>query len=37
VETVGANVEVRIVGAEGQGLNKAEALRLLKVLRSNMS
>ena len=37
VETVGANVEIHIVGAEGQGLNKAETLRLLKILRSNMS
>jgi outer membrane protein assembly factor BamC len=37
VETVGANVEIRIVGPEGQGLNKAEALRLLKTLRGNMS
>jgi len=37
VETVGANVEIRIVGTEGQGLNKAETLRLLKILRSNMS
>jgi len=37
VQTVGANVEIRIVGAEGQGLNKAETLRLLKILRSNMS
>ncbi|ETN92423.1 Outer membrane protein assembly factor BamC precursor [Gammaproteobacteria bacterium MOLA455] len=37
VEAVGANVEIRIVGSEGQGLNKAETLRLLKILRSNMS
>ena len=37
VQTVGANVEIRIGGAEGQGLNKAETLRLLKILRSNMS
>ena len=37
VQTVGANVEIRVVGAEGQGLNRAETLRLLKVLRSNMS
>jgi outer membrane protein assembly factor BamC len=37
VKAVGANVEIHIVGAEGQGLNKAETLRLLKILRSNMS
>jgi len=37
VETVGANVEIRVVGADGQGVNKAEALRLLKILRGNMS
>ena len=37
VQTVGANVEIRIVGAEGQSLNKAETLRLLKILRSNLS
>ena len=37
VKTVGANVEIHVVGAEGQGLNKAETLRLLKILRSNMS
>ena len=37
IETVGANVEVRIVGAEGESLGQAESLRLLKVLRSNMS
>lgn len=37
VKAVGANVEINIVGAEGQGLNKAETLRLLKILRSNMS
>ena len=37
VQTVGANVEVRVVGSEAEGLGKAEALRLLKILRNNMS
>lgn len=37
VQSVGANVEVRIIGPDGEGLNKAESLRLLKVLRGNMS
>lgn len=37
VQQVGANVEVRMVGPEGESLGQAEALRLLKVLRSNMS
>ena len=31
------NIEVRIIGPDGAGLNKAESLRLLKVLRGNMS
>lgn len=37
VQLVGANIEVRVVGPEGEGLGRAEALRLLKGLRSNMS
>jgi outer membrane protein assembly factor BamC len=37
VQVVGADVEVRIVGAEAEGLGKAETLRLLKILRNNMS
>ena len=37
VATVGNNVEVRVVGPNGEGLNRAEALRLLTILRSNMS
>jgi len=37
VAPVGADVEVRLVGPEDGGLVKAEALRLLKVLRGNMS
>ena len=37
VQSVGANVEVRIVGADGESLGQAESLRLLKVLRLNMS
>lgn len=37
VQRAGADVEVRIIAPDGTGLNKAEALRLLKVLRGNMS
>ncbi|MDG1165119.1 MAG: outer membrane protein assembly factor BamC [Porticoccaceae bacterium] len=37
IELVGANVEVRIVGSNGESLGQAESLRLLKILRSNMS
>jgi uncharacterized lipoprotein len=37
VQPVGADVEVRIVGANGESLGQAESLRLLKVLRLNMS
>ncbi len=37
VEAVGGSVEVRIIGPDGEGLNQAESLRLLKVLRGNMS
>jgi outer membrane protein assembly factor BamC len=37
VQEVGADVEVRIVGPDAEGLSKAEALRLLKILRNNMS
>jgi outer membrane protein assembly factor BamC len=37
VAPVGADVEVRLVDPEDGGLAKAEALRLLKVLRGNMS
>jgi outer membrane protein assembly factor BamC len=37
VQSVGANVEVRIVGPNGESLGQAESLRLLKVLRLNMS
>ena len=37
VQEVGNNVEVRIVGANAEGLDRAEALRLLNILRSNMS
>mgnify|MGYP000897789388 CR=1 FL=1 len=37
VQVVGADVEVRVVGPDAEGLDKAEALRLLKILRNNMS
>jgi len=37
VQVVGANVEVRVVGPDSDGLGKAETLRLLKILRNNMS
>jgi outer membrane protein assembly factor BamC len=37
IQVVGADVEVRIVGPDAEGLGKAEALRLLKILRNNMS
>ena len=37
VQVVGADVEVRIIGPDAEGLGKAEALRLLKILRNNMS
>ena len=37
VQVVGANVEVRVVGPDSEGLGKAETLRLLKILRNNMS
>jgi len=37
VQVVGADVEVRIVGPDAEGLGKAETLRLLKILRNNMS
>jgi len=37
VQVVGADVEVRIVGPEAEGLDRAQALRLLKILRNNMS
>jgi outer membrane protein assembly factor BamC len=37
VQEVGADVEVRIVGRDAEGLSKTEALRLLKILRNNMS
>ena len=37
LETVGSDVEVRVIGPDGEGLNKAQSLRLLKVLRGNMS
>jgi outer membrane protein assembly factor BamC len=37
VQVVGNDVEVRIVGPEAEGLVRAEALRLLKILRNNMS
>lgn len=37
VQQVGSNVEVRIVGPSSEGLDRAEALRLLNILRNNMS
>lgn len=37
VQVVGADVEVRIVGRDAEGLTRVEALRLLKILRNNMS
>ncbi len=37
VQIVGADVEVRIVGRDAEGLTRVEALRLLKILRNNMS
>ena len=37
VQTVGANVEVRIVTADGDSIDTAEALKLLTILRGNMS
>ncbi len=37
LETVGSSVEARIVGFEGNSLDKTESLRLLRILRGNMS
>ena len=37
MESVGNSVEARIVGIEGNSLDKAESLRLLRILRGNMS
>ena len=37
VKTVGADVEIRIVGVSGDSLDKPESLRLLSILRSNLS
>lgn len=37
VQEVGNNVEVRIVGPNSEGLVRAETLRLLTILRGNMS
>ena len=37
VQGVGANIEVRIVSADGDSINRAEALKLLTILRGNMS
>ncbi len=37
VQLVGADIEVRIVGRDAEGLTRVEALKLLKILRNNMS
>ena len=37
METVGNSVEARLVGFEGNSLDKQESLRLLRILRGNMS
>ena len=37
VQGIAGSVEVRIIGPDGAGLHQAESLRLLKVLRGNMS
>ena len=37
METVGNSVEARLVGFEGNSLDKQESLRLLRILRANMS
>jgi outer membrane protein assembly factor BamC len=37
VQVVGADVEVRVVGPDSEGLTKVKALKLLKILRNNMS
>jgi len=37
VQAVGANVEVRVVSPEGESLDRAESLKLLNILRGNMS
>ena len=37
VQLVGADIEVRVVGPESEGLGRAETLRLLNILRNNMS
>lgn len=37
IKDVGTNVEIRVVGASGDSLGKAEALRMLSILRSNLS
>jgi len=37
VQAVGANIEIRIVTADGDSIDTAEALKLLTILRGNMS
>ena len=37
MQLVGADIEVRVVGPESEGLGRAETLRLLNILRNNMS
>ncbi|MGB2044430.1 MAG: outer membrane protein assembly factor BamC [Porticoccaceae bacterium] len=37
MESVGSSIEARIVGFEGNSLDRAESLRLLRILRGNMS
>jgi uncharacterized lipoprotein len=37
VQTVGSDTEVRVVDAEGSSLTRVKALKLLTILRSNLS
>ena len=37
VRAVGSNVEIRLVNSEGESLEKTESLRLLNIVRGNMS
>ena len=37
VESVATDVEIKIVDAEGDSLGRSEALKLLAILRSNLS
>jgi outer membrane protein assembly factor BamC len=37
VKNIGADVEIRILGVSGDSLDRAEALKVLSILRSNLS